>query len=67
VEITMDFGFLAPQPGDQDYVPGRWVYLSQEGVSQGYLTKFDALSAGLAAKVPGGYSVHQVAALDLDA
>jgi hypothetical protein len=61
-----DFGFLAPQDGDQDYVPGRWVFLHDGGVSEGYLTKFDALSAGLDAKLPNGFSVHQIAALHID-
>jgi len=57
--------FLLPQPGDQDYVPGRWVYLNTDGVSESFLTKFEALEAGLAAKHPDGFSVHQVAALDI--
>ena len=50
------------QPGDQDYVPGVWVYITDDGVSEGFLTKFDALSASLG---KGGARIVQVHALDI--
>lgn len=54
--------FLLPQPGDQDYVPGTWVYLTEDGVSEGFLTKFDALVASLG---KGGARIVQLNGLSI--
>lgn len=67
----MSFSFEI-QPGDQDYIPGTWVFLTADGASEGYLTKFDALMGateyGKVARAQGkdpGARVVQVSALEI--
>ena len=55
-------------PDDVDYRIGSWVIITETDgiIGEAYATKFDALMAGLAMKLPNGFAVTWTSLTDLD-